>query len=126
MRVGIGRETEKFTLQKLIDSRLINSEGKNCSRLRYTLEFSKDYIRLIFLCWIPLRLMASAFFNSLLASGGRVVNHPPEDLRNYWIYDHEIFNRCQVPWEDTKSKKIVRHNSSGLEIMGQRSSKTFK
>ena len=41
---------------------------------------------------------------------------------NHWVYDHEIFTRCQAPWGDVKSEKKL-HNSSGLKIMGLQSPK---
>ena len=47
--------------------------------------------------------MASAFSDSLMASGGCST---PWDLRNYKRYDHEIFTRCWYSLGGTKSKKI--------------------
>ena len=26
---------------------------------------------------------------------------------NYWVYDHDIFIRCQAPWEDVKPAKKI-------------------
>ena len=48
--------------------------------------------------------MASAFSDSLMASGGWL--HLPWDLRNYKRYDHEICTRCWYSLGGTKSKKV--------------------
>ena len=65
---------------------------------------SFDYCRysfapsqIIFVNGGGLTLIASALFDSLLACGEGVGVEPPYDLGNCCTYDHEIFDKCQVP-----------------------------